>query len=176
MSTHQPKGRSLRSFFRSQNSKPTPSQGPGEGSLLHRGSPVGEVSDVQLEANHLETPLALPSSVPLTSQRDHEDQYGLKLIAAPVQEQARLDADAPDIIAIHGIGGNAWTTWTHKNGTFWLKELLPGHYPSARVFSFGYQATVAFTRGRGNVKTFARSLLEGLNSVRYDEVRAYSLY
>ena len=101
-------------------------------------------------------------------EEDREDQYGLKPLGPT--EESNLDSTAPDIVAVHGIDGNAWETWKHKNGTFWLRDLLPKHVPGARIYSFGYQAAVAFTRGRGDVKSFARSLLEGLNAVRYNEV------
>lgn len=104
------------------------------------------------------------------SIEDRKDLYGLKSLAGPTEDNAVLDPHIPDIIAVHGIDGNAWKTWEHSNGKLWLKDFLPKHVPGARIYSFGYRAEVAFTRGRGDLKGFARSLLEGLNSVRYDEV------
>src|SRR5438034_11849508 len=36
---------------------------------------------------------------------------------------------APDIVAIHGINGHAYKTWTHENGAFWLQDFLPEQIP-----------------------------------------------
>ena len=104
------------------------------------------------------------------SIEDRKDLYGLKSLAGPTVDNAVLDPRIPDIIAVHGIDGNAWKTWEHSNGKLWLKDFLPKHVPGARIYSFGYRAEVAFTRGRGDLKGFARSLLEGINGVRYNEV------
>lgn len=125
-----------------------------------------------LPTGHEETRRAQPTGETTAddSKEDREDQYGLKPLAGPTEEGSNLDPRTPDIVAVHGIDGNAWETWEHKNGTLWLRDLLPRHLPAARIYSFGYQAAVAFTRGRGDVKGFARSLLEGLNAVRYNEV------
>jgi hypothetical protein len=115
----------------------------------------------------LETDLAKPTA---DSAEDRKDPYGLKSLAGLTEDDAVLDPRLPDIIAVHGIDGNAWKTWEHSNGKLWLKDFLPKHVPGARIYSFGYRAEVAFTSGRGDLKDFARSLLEGLNGVRYNEV------
>lgn len=53
-------------------------------------------------------------------------------------------ADAREsIVAVHGLGGDAFRTWTARNGTFWLRDLLPAEVPSARVLSFGYNSDPA---------------------------------
>ena len=72
-----------------------------------------------------------------------------------------------DIVAVHGITGSAYSTWTHKNNAFWLKDFLPAQFPGARVFSYGYPADVFFSKERGDIGTFARTLLEKLNRERY---------
>src|SRR5277367_2444211 len=72
------------------------------------------------------------------------------------------DTYTMDIVAIHGITGDAFSTWTHKNGTNWLKDYLPTAFPGARIFTFGYSADVLWTRSTGNINTFARALLNGL--------------
>jgi len=121
----------------------------------------------------LEPSLAAPAQ---ESTYERDDPYGLKPLAGPTEEAAEIDPRTPDIIAVHGIDGNAWNTWQHSNGRLWLKDFLPRHVPGARIYSFGYHAAVAFTRGRGDLKGFARSLLEGLNGVRYGEVIWYTSY
>lgn len=73
---------------------------------------------------------------------------------------------ALDIVAIHGITGDAFKTWTHANGTNWLRDFIPNAFPGARVFSFGYPAEVFWSRSDGDIDSFARSLLEGLKRER----------
>lgn len=71
-----------------------------------------------------------------------------------------------DIVAIHGIAGDALGTWTHENGKLWLRDFLPNDLPGARVFSFGYPAEISLSRSTGNLDTFCRSLLESLKRER----------
>ncbi len=49
------------------------------------------------------------------------------------------------ICFVHGLTGNRKSTWTHKGvtKTFWPEKLLPGDLPKARIFTFGYNASVA---------------------------------
>jgi hypothetical protein len=44
------------------------------------------------------------------------------------------------IVAIHGLNGHSEKTWTAENGVNWLRDLLPGDLPDARIFSWGYDA------------------------------------
>jgi len=82
-----------------------------------------------------------------SSRRDSRDEYPI------------------DIVAVHGFTGDAFTTWQHKNGEFWLQSFLPKEFPGARIFSFGYNAE-PFSRGTGGFETFANTLLEDLAAVR----------
>jgi hypothetical protein len=43
---------------------------------------------------------------------------------------------------VHGLLGNCYTTWKHAESTFW-PDLLGSRFPSARVVSYGYDASVA---------------------------------
>ncbi|KAG0127751.1 hypothetical protein HOY82DRAFT_567417 [Tuber indicum] len=51
-----------------------------------------------------------------------------------------------DIVAVHGLKGDVYRTWTAKGtepdekDVFWLKDLLPGEVPSARILAYGYDA------------------------------------
>jgi hypothetical protein len=67
-----------------------------------------------------------------------------------------------DIIAIHGINGGAYSTWTHKNGLFWLGDLLTEEFPGARIYSFAYAAKVFLSLDTSDFEAFARGLLEGI--------------
>ena len=71
-----------------------------------------------------------------------------------------------DIIAIHGINGNARQTWTHANGKCWLKDFLPESLPESRIYTFGYPAEIAFSRSLARIEDFARRLLIDLTVVR----------
>ena len=49
------------------------------------------------------------------------------------------------IVAIHGLDGDRKESWTTENGTFWLRDFLPGDLPNARILTYGYDSA---TRGR----------------------------
>lgn len=48
----------------------------------------------------------------------------------------------------------------------WLKDLLPGQIPDARIMSYGYNSAVQFSKSMEGVGTFAEQLLEDLMSWR----------
>ena len=43
------------------------------------------------------------------------------------------------------MDGDREESWTTKNGTFWLRDFLPGDLPNARIVTYGYDSA---TRGR----------------------------
>ena len=71
-----------------------------------------------------------------------------------------------DIIAIHGLGGSIYKTWTSDNGRHWLRDFLPNEFPEARIYSFGYDSSFAFSKGTGTLRDFAISLLEAIKLQR----------
>jgi hypothetical protein len=72
-----------------------------------------------------------------------------------------------DIVAVHGITGDAYTTWEDKKTkTLWLRDFLPTELPGARIYSYGYGAEVFLSRATGNMKSFANGLLTDLGHVR----------
>lgn len=46
------------------------------------------------------------------------------------------------IVAVHGLGGHPFRTWTHKNQCCWPRDLLSVDIPDARIMTFGYDANV----------------------------------
>ena len=56
----------------------------------------------------------------------------------------------------------AWTprdreqTWTHENGTFWPKDLLPHALPGGRLFSCGYSLQIMATKSVAGMRDFAK--------------------
>jgi hypothetical protein len=99
----------------------------------------------------------------------HKGQIGLLLLnPSDINTNAVPSADrySLDIVAIHGITGDAFGTWTHENGTNWLRDYLPKEFPGARIFTYGYPAEVLCSRSDGNIDSFARALLNDLRIVR----------
>ncbi|KAL6408503.1 uncharacterized protein AUP68_08360 [Ilyonectria robusta] len=97
-----------------------------------------------------------------------ENLHGLFVLypAGNFGQDIKLDAD---IIAIHGLNGKAKKTWTDKqSGTFWLEDLLPNAFPTARIMTFGYESGLAFSKSRSGIDTFALDLLNRLKAVRAD--------
>lgn len=76
-----------------------------------------------------------------------------------------------DIVAIHGLDGDIRSTWTHKNGTFWLKDLLLGSMPGARVFSYGYPSETFFSRSVAGIRDFAVYLLNAIEDRLREDAR-----
>jgi Putative serine esterase (DUF676) len=111
-------------------------------------------------------------------KRNAEEQPGLERIGLHIlhqlpQDQIETitqDKQCPvDIVAVHGIMGDAYTTWTHSNGHFWLRDSLPEEVPGARIFSYGYPANVFFSFERGRIHDYATDLLEELLDFRKGE-------
>lgn len=65
-----------------------------------------------------------------------------------------------DIIAVHGLGGDSYKTWTHRStGKLWLRDFLPGFLPGCRVYTFGYPSKLTDVNMRAGVQDFGRKLL-----------------
>ena len=73
-----------------------------------------------------------------------------------------------DVIALHGLNGNAFTTWTNKHSQLWLQEFLSRSLTGARVFTFGYDSAI-FSRSKADIGDYARRLLSELSLVRQSE-------
>jgi hypothetical protein len=77
------------------------------------------------------------------------------------------------VVAVHGLGGDGYSTWTHKkSGQLWLRDFLPEspYFANTRILTFGYSAktwiTPLKTTSRGRTFTFAEELLARLRSLR----------
>jgi hypothetical protein len=80
--------------------------------------------------------------------------------------EVEIVSDTGDIVAIHGLGGSAYKTWTHENGLFWLQDVALNEFPGARIYTFGYDSGFAFSNGTGTLRDFAKSLLEAIKLER----------
>lgn len=77
------------------------------------------------------------------------------------------------IIAVHGLGGHwnhTWTSDTHKN---WLRHFLPVQLQEAgivaRVMSYGYDSSTAFTKAVTDIDDVAGMLLDRLDGDRQSQ-------
>jgi hypothetical protein len=70
-----------------------------------------------------------------------------------------------DVIAVHGLNGDAYTTWLNKRGELWLEKYLPNSLPGARIYTFGYDSSI-FGQSTATIADDARKLLSQLELVR----------
>lgn len=77
------------------------------------------------------------------------------------------------IVVVHGLGGDAFTTWTAGNGKLWLRDFLldqlkdppddfktgPRDTNVARVMTFGYDANMFTKASKQRSFTFAEDFL-----------------
>ncbi|KAF2476890.1 uncharacterized protein BDR25DRAFT_41992 [Lindgomyces ingoldianus] len=93
-----------------------------------------------------------------------EDVTGL-IELWPLRDRLAQEKINVDIVAIHGLNGNPFKTWT-ENGSFWLQDFLPSAVPNARIFTYGYNSAIAFSGSAARVDDYARYLLERLVAKR----------
>ena len=95
------------------------------------------------------------------------DTKGLRLLNDPQGPfEESKDVYSTDIVFVHGLNGDWARTWTHENGTFWPKDLLPHAMPGARIFSYGYPSQVIATKSVAGIRDFAKHMLDDLGVVR----------
>jgi hypothetical protein len=75
----------------------------------------------------------------IISTSEEEEKVGL------FELSNKQNSKTVDVVAVHGLQGHAYKTWEHENGSLWLRDFLPADVPSARIFTFGYESTVAFS-------------------------------
>lgn len=137
--------------------------------LLPRSSKVGSVGgSVDSESSPSEENVSNADRFGLfrlysrSSTKPEEDA----MTATSKSKQIESASDTLDVIAIHGLGGSAYKTWTHKNGLFWLQDVATNEFPGARIYTFGYDSGFAFSNGTGTLRDFAKSLLEAIKLER----------
>ncbi|KAL2059175.1 hypothetical protein ABVK25_000467 [Lepraria finkii] len=71
-----------------------------------------------------------------------------------------------DVVAVHGLQGDAFKTWEHENRSLWLRDFLAKDLPFARVMPFGYDSTVAGSKSVAQCEAKALELLTRLGAER----------
>jgi hypothetical protein len=67
------------------------------------------------------------------------------------------------IVAVHGLGGHALSTWTHESAkTLWLRDFLPKDIPNARIMTYGYDSKVWNSRSVVGIMENAEGFLMDL--------------
>jgi hypothetical protein len=109
-------------------------------------------------------PLEMHSSQAPPPTNAPAKSYGLFQLS---KEQPGVSEDliGVDIVAIHGLNGDAYTTWQHENGTLWLRDLLPNSLPGSRVFTYGYPSELFFSNSTATLRDYSRSLLKSLTAI-----------
>ncbi|KAK8038562.1 hypothetical protein PG993_006973 [Apiospora rasikravindrae] len=78
-----------------------------------------------------------------------------------------------DVVFVHGLTGDREKTWTaHNESEPWPQTLLPSRLPTARVLTFGYDASVADWKGmvsQSRIANHAGNLLSSLAAYRDDD-------
>lgn len=108
-----------------------------------------------------DTHLSSSPSVTSATPNQIDEPYGFFELAKNPEALTTVD-----VVAVHGLQGHPYTTWTHENGNLWLKHELPEDVPCARILTFGYDSTIAFSRSVATIEDVALQLLTGLRLER----------
>ena len=85
-----------------------------------------------------------------------------------------------DIIAIHGLNGTAFGTWTKStsnqetretSSVNWTRDFLPKDIPGARIFTYKYESQVLCSKSTAKIEDFAQKLLFNLKVHRKGQER-----
>ena len=98
------------------------------------------------------------------------DSHGLHTLSEPLSFSGADSVYTVDIVFVHGLNGHWKRTWTHENGTFWPKDLLPHALPGARVFSYGYPSQIFANKSVAGIRDFAKHLLDDIGMERTEPV------
>ena len=97
---------------------------------------------------------------PSATKRARREPIGLIELTSDGEEKSI------DVVAVHGLQGDPFTTWESKDGGTWLEDILPKEVPSARIMTFGYDSIVAFSTTVSTIDDKARALLNYLSQKR----------
>ncbi|XXH02007.1 hypothetical protein Hte_008372 [Hypoxylon texense] len=113
-----------------------------------------------------------PQPYPDETTAATSSSIGLLLIAENPGDQHELAQYPVDIIAVHGLNGDAFETWTHANGKMWIRDFLPASLPGCRIYTYGYPSKIFFNSSLSRVQEYARSLLSSVRDLQDDSHQA----
>jgi len=81
-----------------------------------------------------------------------------------------------DIIALHGLNGHAFNTWTREHpsvpgGVMWLRDLLPDQVKNARVTIYGYNSSLVSDASVSRIQEHARLFVQSLQDFKRNDKR-----
>lgn len=82
---------------------------------------------------------------PTQALASHHPQPAGKIGLFELAKGKHDDEKTIDVVAVHGLQGDLYQTWTHENRTLWLQSILPDKIPYTRIMTFGYNSTIAFS-------------------------------
>ncbi|KAI5919946.1 hypothetical protein F4810DRAFT_457729 [Camillea tinctor] len=101
--------------------------------------------------------------------------FGLFFVAGNLETRHGREQYPVDIIAIHGLNGDAFTTWTHANGKMWIRDFLPKFLPGCRVYTYGYPSKVFCNSSLSRVQEYSKGLLSSVRDL-YDDPDTVFIY
>jgi hypothetical protein len=69
-----------------------------------------------------------------------------------------------------GLGGRAFGSWQHEDGSMWLRDFLGRDIPGIRVFIWGYRSKLVDSKSHAGILDFRDNFLDDLKRIR----RTYS--
>ncbi|KAI1972184.1 hypothetical protein LOZ35_004696 [Ophidiomyces ophidiicola] len=94
-----------------------------------------------------------------------DPEYGMSILHEPDCNDIIFD-----LVAVHGLNGDAFKTWTHKQSkVMWLRDLLPKELPNVRIMTFGYNSKFYNFTGHQDLRNISLKLLSELVDVRSAE-------
>ena len=101
----------------------------------------------------------------LDARAKNVKEIGPTQMSDPAAEIPSAENSNIDIVAVHGLGGHPFKSWTSNEKSkkcFWLEDDLLKDLPGARLFTFGYKSHPIFSRSIETMADHARELIDDL--------------
>ena len=73
--------------------------------------------------------------------------------------------DSYSVIAVTGLAGHAFGSWSVDHHLMWLRDFLPSDIPRIRVITYGYNSQLTETMSRQDFDLHAEDFAEGLEAL-----------